>query len=360
MRQPKQKPLLIRGGHLIDPASGVDAPMDLLLKDGKVAQVAEPGTIPAKGAQLFNAKGLFVAPGLIDLHVHLREPGHSHKETIASGTAAAAAGGFTSVCAMPNTAPVNDSPEITAWMQHPDRSAVINVFPVAAATMGSAGQQLTDFKALQRAGAVAVTDDGKPILEENMMRETLRAASALRLAVVQHAEDTRATAGASMHSGATAFRLGLRGMSAAAEAEIVERDVKLATETRGQLHVAHISTAAALKAVRRGKRERARVTCEITPHHFVLTDADVGAYNTNCKMNPPLRSAADREAMLAALADGAIDAIASDHAPHAPHEKNVEFDRAPFGVVGLETALGLAIMKLPVEGLIRMTWAVAV
>src|SRR5437016_5373192 len=195
--------------------------------------------------------------------------------------AAATAGGFTSICAMPNTAPVNDSPEITSWMQHPDRSAVINVFPVGAATMGSAGQQLTDFKALQRAGAVAVTDDGKPILEENMMREALRAASALRLAVVQHAEDTRATAGASMHAGATAFRLGLRGMSASAEAEIVERDVKLATETRGQLHVAHISTAAALKAVRRGKRERARVTCEITPHHFALTDKDVGAYNTD-------------------------------------------------------------------------------
>jgi len=355
MAKSEGRSLLIRGGRVIDPAQRLDAERDLLLRDGRVSQIAERGKIRGSADETFDARGLVVAPGFIDLHVHLREPGQAHKESIASGTAAAAAGGFTSVCAMPNTAPVNDSPEITAWMQHPDRSAVINVFPVAAATMGSAGQQLTDFKALQRAGAVAVTDDGKPILEENMMREALRAASALRLPVVQHAEDTRATAGASMHSGATAFRLGLRGMSAAAEAEIVERDVKLATETRGQLHVAHISTAAALKAVRRGKRERVRVTCEITPHHFVLTDADVGAYNSNCKMNPPLRSAADREAMLAALADGAIDAIASDHAPHAPHEKNVEFDRAPFGVIGLETALGLAISKLHVERRIPMT-----
>ena len=355
MAKNEGRSLLIRGGRVIDPAQRLDAERDLLLRDGRVSQIAERGKIRGSADETFDARGLVVAPGFIDLHVHLREPGQAHKESIASGTAAAAAGGFTSVGAMPNTAPVNDSPEITAWMQHPDRSAVINVFPIAAATMGSAGQQLTDFKALQRAGAVAVTDDGKPILEENMMREALRAASALRLAVVQHAEDTRATAGASMHSGATAFRLGLRGMSAAAEAEIVERDVKLATETRGQLHVAHISTAAALKAVRRGKRERARVTCEVTPHHFVLTDADVGAYNTNCKMNPPLRSAADREAMLAALADGAIDAIASDHAPHAPHEKNVEFDRAPFGVIGLETALGLAISKLHVERRIPMT-----
>lgn len=355
MAKSEGRSLLIRGGRVIDPAQRLDAERDLLLRDGRVSQIAERGKIRGSADETFDARGLVVAPGFIDLHVHLRAPGQAHKESIASGTAAAAAGGFTSVCAMPNTAPVNDSPEITAWMQHPDRSAVINVFPVAAATMGSAGQQLTDFKALQRAGAVAVTDDGKPILEENMMREALRAASALRLPVVQHAEDTRATAGASMHSGATAFRLGLRGMSAAAEAEIVERDVKLATETRGQLHVAHISTAAALKAVRRGKRERARVTCEITPHHFVLTDADVGAYNSNCKMNPPLRSAADREAMLAALADGAIDAIASDHAPHAPHEKNVEFDRAPFGVIGLETALGLAISKLHVERRIPMT-----
>jgi dihydroorotase len=355
MAKAEPRSLLIRGGRVIDPAQRLDAERDLLLRDGRVAQIAERGKIRGSSDETFDARGLMVVPGFIDLHVHLREPGQSHKESIASGTAAAAAGGFTSVCAMPNTAPVNDSPEITAWMQHPDRGAAINVIPVAAATIGSKGQQLTDFKMLQRAGAVAVTDDGKPILEENIMREALRAAAALRMAVVQHAEDTRVTAGASMHAGATAFRLGLRGMNAAAEAEMVERDVKLAAETRGQLHVAHISTAAALKAVRRGKRERARVTCEITPHHFALTDEAVGAYNTDCKMNPPLRSAADREAMLAALADGAIDAIASDHAPHAPHEKNVEFDRAPFGVIGLETALGLTISKLHVERRIPMT-----
>ncbi|MGH9677827.1 MAG: dihydroorotase, partial [Candidatus Acidiferrum sp.] len=300
---------------------------------------------------------MIVAPGFIDMHVHLREPGQSHKETIASGTTAAAAGGFTSVCPMPNTAPVNDSVEITAWMQAAERGACVNVFPVAAATLGSLGERLTDFKALQRAGAVAVTDDGKPVLDDNIMGEALRQAAALGIPVIQHAEDTRMSAGCAMHYGPTALRLGLRGMTAEAEANIVERDIALAKQTKAHIHVAHISTAAALKAVRRGKREGVRVSCEITPHHFALTDEAIGMYNTNAKMNPPLRSAADREAMLAALADGAIDAIATDHAPHAAHEKNVEFDRAPFGITGLETALGLTLRILHIEkrvSLLRM------
>ncbi len=291
----------------------------------------------------------------MDLHVHLREPGQSHKETIATATAAAAAGGFTSVCAMPNTAPVNDSPEITAWMQDPARGAVVNVFPVAAATVGSQGERLTDFRALQHAGAVAVTDDGKPILGDEMMRDALRAADALNLPVIQHAEDTRLTAGCSMSEGPTAFRLGLRGMSAEAEAAIVDRDAHLAQAAGAHLHVAHISTAATIKAVRRGRRNLARVTCEITPHHFSLTDEAVGDYNTNCKMNPPLRSAVDREALLIALADGSIDAIATDHAPHAIHEKQVEFEHAAFGVTGLETALALAITKLQRERKIALS-----
>lgn len=348
-RQKTGGSLVIRGGRLIDPAQKLDAPCDILLRDGKVAEVAPAGKIRGSAAHIFDARGLIVAPGFIDLHVHLREPGQSHKETIASGTAAAAAGGFTTICAMPNTSPVNDSVEITAWMQAPERGAVVNVLPIAAATIGSKGQQLTDFKALQRAGAVAITDDGKPILDDSIMREALRAAAALEMPVIQHAEDTRATRGCVMHSGAAAVRLGLRGMSAEAEASVVERDIRLAMQTKAHLHVAHISTLAALKAVRRGKRERARVSCEITPHHFVLIDEDVGDYNTHAKMNPPLRSQADREAMLAALADGAIDCIATDHAPHAAHEKNVEFDRAPFGVTGLETALALAITKLHLE-----------
>lgn len=341
--------LLIRGGRLMDPAAKLDAIRDLLLRGGRVAEVAEAGRIRGGADQTFDARGLIVAPGFIDLHVHLREPGQAYKETIAAGTAAAAAGGFTSVCAMPNTSPVNDSDEITRWMKDPARGAVVNVFPVAAATAGSLGRQLTDFKSLRRAGAVAVTDDGRPILDEALMREALRAAAQLGMPVVQHAEDTGMTSGAAMHAGPTAFRMGLRGMPAEAEASIVERDVRLAAQVKGHLHVAHISTAAALKAVRRGKRERVKVTCEVTPHHFTLIDENVGAYDANAKMNPPLRSAADRESVLVALADGAIDAIATDHAPHSLDEKNQEFDRAPFGITGLETAFALAVTKLHLE-----------
>jgi dihydroorotase len=346
-RQSQSRNLLIRGGHLIDPASGINAPMDVLLRDGEVAEVAAPGKTRATVHQKFDARGLIIAPGFIDLHVHLREPGQGYKETIANGTAAAAAGGFTSVCCMPNTHPVVGSTEWVTWLQQPARGAVVNVFPIAAATKVSKGAALTDYRALQRAGAVAVTDDGRPILGEDIMREALRLATEINLPVIQHAEDTRMTEHCSMNDGPTSFRLGLRGMKAAAEASIVERDVQLAQQFTGtRLHVAHISTAEALKAVRRGKRSKARVTCEVTPHHFTLTDADIGDYDTNFKMNPPLRSASDREAILVALGDGTIDAIATDHAPHAAHEKTVEFERAAFGITGLETALGLAITRL--------------
>jgi dihydroorotase len=321
--------------------------MDVLLEDGRVAEVAPPNKIRGKAEEQFDARGLIVAPGFIDIHVHLREPGQSYKETIATGTAAAAAGGFTSVCCMPNTQPVVDSPEWVSWIQSPERGAVVNVFPIAAATQGSKGAVLTDFRALQRAGAVAITDDGKPILNDEIMRETLRVAAELNLPVIQHAEDTRVTEGCSMNESPTSFRLGLRGMSASAETSIVERDIHLAQQFSGaHLHVAHLSTADALKAVRRAKSNKLRVTCEVTPHHFVLTDTAVGNYNTNCKMNPPLRSAADIDAIIAGLADGTIDAIATDHAPHALHEKVVEFERAAFGITGLETALGLAITHL--------------
>jgi dihydroorotase len=347
--KPSPNSLLIRGGHVIDPAANIDAEVDLLLRDGRIAEVAPRSKLIGRAAENLDARGLIVAPGFIDLHVHLREPGQSHKETTATGTAAAAAGGFTSLCAMPNTSPVNDSVEITTWMQQAARGAVVNVFPIAAATSGSNGEQLTDFFALQRAGAVAFTDDGRPILDERLMREALNLGARLRIPVIQHAEDTRLTAGATMNEGPTAFRLGLRGMVAEAESKIVERDIELARATQGHLHVAHLSTAAALKAVRRGKRDRIRVTCEVTPHHFTLLDENIGDYDANFKMNPPLRSTADREALLAALVDGAIDAIATDHAPHAAHEKQVEFDRAPFGIIGLETALALAITRLQRE-----------
>jgi len=339
--------LLIKGGHLIDPAAKINAPMDVLLRDGRVAEVALPNKIRGGADEKFDARDLIVAPGFIDLHVHLREPGQSYKETIATGTTAAAAGGFTSVCAMPNTAPVVDTAEWVSWLRNPERGAIVNVFPIAAATRGSRGGTLTDFATLQRAGAVAVTDDGKPILDDDVMRMALRLGAELNFPVVQHAEDTRLTENCSMHAGPTSFRLGLRAMPASAEAAIVDRDVILAQQIReSRLHVAHLSTSDALKAVRRGKRAKARVTCEVTPHHFTLIDENVGEYDTNFKMNPPLRSATDREAILVALADGTVDAIATDHAPHAPHEKQVEFERASFGITGLETALALAITKL--------------
>jgi dihydroorotase len=344
------KTLLIRGGRVVDPASGLDAKRDVLLREGKIAAVENPGQIRAADTEVFDAKGLVVAPGLVDIHVHLREPGQSYKETIATGTAAAAAGGVTSVCAMPNTVPVNDSPEITRWMQEPERGASARVFPIGAATRGSLGEALTDYAALKDAGAVAVTDDGKPILSDEMMLEALRAAAALDLPVIQHAEDTRLTGGCSMNAGALAFRLGLRGMSVEAESNVVERDLRLLKQVkRGHLHVAHLSTKKALDAVRAARRAGLHVTCEVTPHHFALTEERVRLYDTHAKMSPPLRAESDRAAMIEGILDGTVDAIATDHAPHAAHEKEQEFERAPNGITGLETALGLAISILHVR-----------
>ena len=338
--------LLIQRGRVIDPASGVDHEMDVLLRDGRVAAVAAPGKLRGQATQTLNVRGAIVAPGFIDMHVHLREPGHSHKETKVTGTAAAAAGGFTSVCVMPNTHPVNDSVEITRWMLSPERGALVNVFPIAAATVGSAGEKLTNFAALKKAGAVAVSDDGKPILEDKVMRNVLRRAGRLNMTVVQHAEDTRVTVGCSMNYGPTSFRLGVHGMPNSAESSVVERDIALARETKGRVHVAHLSTREALEAVRRAKKAKLRVTAEVTPHHFTLIDENVGEFDTHYKMNPPLRSAADRDAMIEGILDGTIDAIATDHAPHAFHEKQVEFERASFGITGLETALPIALTVL--------------
>jgi len=352
----KSASLLIKGGHVIDPSVRLNAPTDLLLRDGRVAEVAPPNKIRAGADETFDARGLVVAPGFIDLHVHLREPGQSYKETIASGTAAAATGGFTSVCCMPNTSPIVDSPDWVTWLRQPQRGAVVNVFPIAAATQASKGAVLTDFRGLQRAGAVAVTDDGRPILSETTMREALRLGAEINLPVIQHAEDTRMTENCSMNESASSFRLGLRGMKPQAEASIVDRDVQLAQQFTGtRYHVAHLSTAEALKSLRRGRRSKARITCEVTPHHFTLTDADIDDYDTNYKMNPPLRSVEDREALLVALADGTVDAIATDHAPHAMQEKIVEFDKAAFGITGLETAFALAIMRLHRDRRIPLT-----
>lgn len=338
--------LLIQRGRVLDPAGGVDQEMDILLRDGRVAAVAPPGKLRGEAAQTVNARNCIVAPGLIDLHVHLREPGQQHKETIATGTAAAAAGGFTSVCAMPNTVPVNDSVEITRWMQAPQRGAMVNVFPIAAATVGSAGEKLTNFAALKKAGAIAVSDDGKPILDDNLMRQALQTASRLKMPVVQHAEDTRVTVGCSMNYGPTSFRLGVHGMPNSAESSVVERDITLARETKGHVHVAHLSTREALDAVRNARKAKLRVTAEVTPHHFTLTDDNVGEFDTHFKMNPPLRSNPDRDALIEGILDGTVDVIATDHAPHAFHEKQVEFERAAFGIVGLETALPLVLTVL--------------
>ncbi len=348
---------ILRGGRLIDPAAGVDAERDLLLRDGRVAAVEMPGALgEVREAEVMDARGCVVAPGLIDLHVHLREPGQTWKETIASGTRAAAKGGVTTVVAMPNTVPVNDSVESLEWMLAPERDAAVRLLAMPAVTRGSLGVELTDFEALVRAGADGFTDDGKPVLEDVVMRAALVAAARAGVMISQHAEDTRLTAQTGGSSGVTAgtlaFRLGLRGMTIEAEWRLVERDIALLREIeqserlRPHLHVQHVSTARALEAIRAAKREGLHVSCEAAPHHFTLTEEAVAGYDTNAKMNPPLRATMDREAVIAGLLDGTVDCIATDHAPHARHEKEVEFDRAPNGITGLETSLGLAMRVL--------------
>lgn len=345
--------ILILNGHLVDPANRIDAPCDLLLRDGRVVAVENPGAFAGVSvAQTIDATDLVVAPGFIDLHVHLREPGQTYKETIATGTAAAAAGGFTVVVAMPNTVPVNDTVEKLAWMLDDARGAAVKLLAMPAATLGSMGSELTDFDALRAAGAVGFTDDGKPVLEDSIMRAALVAAARAEVPISQHAEDTRLTGGCSMNAGPTAFRLGLRGMSVEAEARIVERDIQLLREIeraeglRPHLHVQHVSTTRAIEAIRQARHEGLHVTCEIAPHHFALTEEAIGDYDTHAKMNPPLRSESDRQQMIAALIDGTADCIATDHAPHAAFEKRQEFERAPNGITGLETALGLALRIL--------------
>ncbi|WP_158793038.1 dihydroorotase [Granulicella sp. L60] len=345
--------VLILNGRLVDPVSGIDDERDLLLRHGRVTAIEMPGGLRfAKAKDTIDAAGMVVAPGLVDVHVHLREPGQTYKESIATGTAAAAAGGFTSVVAMPNTVPVNDSVASLKWMQDAARGAVVKLFAMPAATFGSMGEEITDYHELRDAGAVGFTDDGKPVLETRVMRAALVAAAGIGVPISQHAEDTRLTGGCSMNAGPVAFRLGLRGMSVEAEAKIVERDIGLLRDIerhdglRPHLHVQHVSTARAMDAIRKAKREGLHVTCEVAPHHFTLTDEAIGEYDTNAKMNPPLRAEADRVAMIAGLMDGTVDCIATDHAPHALFEKEQEFERAPNGITGLETALGLALRVL--------------
>ena len=347
--------LLIRGGRVIDPAQRLDAARDVLLEDGRVTAVGN--RLSARGAQVVDAGGLVVCPGFIDLHVHLREPGREDKETIATGTRAAAAGGFTAVCAMPNTEPVNDQAGITrAILDTARREGAVRVWPIGAITRGSKGEELAEYGDLREAGCVAVSDDGRPVQSARVMRRALEYARAFDLTVIDHCEEPTLAQGATMNEGPVATVLGLRGAPGVAESVVVERDVMLAELTGSKVHIAHASTAASVDAVRRGKARGVRVTAEATPHHLLLTDALVreSEYDTSTKMNPPLRSEEDRQGLLQGLRDGAIDCIATDHAPHTVDDKNVEYDAAAFGIVGLETAVALCLDRLVAPGLVSL------
>ncbi len=336
--------LLIKNGRVVDPASGTDAPLDVLLVEDRIERIGPALSVPQ--AEVFDATGLVVAPGFIDLHCHLREPGGESSETIETGTRAAARGGFTAVCPMPNTHPVNDNAAVTRFLL--DRAAAVasvRVWPIGAVSKNSSGETLAEIAAMQQAGIVAVSDDGKPVATAWLLRQAMEYCLPLGLPVVDHCEDPSLAAGAVMREGPRSVRLGLRGMPAATEAICVARDIQIAELTGGRLHIAHLSTRASLELVRAAKRAGLAVTCEVTPHHFTLTDEDV-IYDARYKMNPPLGSRADREALLAGLADGTVDAVATDHAPHEPALKEVEFDRAPFGITGFETALALALEQL--------------
>ena len=339
--------LLIKNGRVLDPASKTDAVRDILLDGETIAEIAAPGEIArANGAEIFDAFGLIVAPGFIDMHVHLREPGQENSETIATGTRAAARSGFTAVCCMPNTKPVNDNASITTFIV--DRAKAhghVRVWPIGAASVGSKGEAISDIGAMREAGIVAVSDDGKPIATAKLARQIMEYCRTLDLPVIEHAEDVSLAAGAVMREGIASTRLGLPGMPAAAESVCVARDVQLVELTGARLHIAHLSAKASLEQVRLAKKNGLCVTCEVTPHHFTLIDEDV-TYDSRFKMNPPLASREDREALLAGLADGTVDAIATDHAPHEPAIKDVEFDKAPFGILGFETAIGLALEQL--------------
>jgi dihydroorotase len=347
--------LLIANGHLIDPLSQENTGMNVLIDDGKVVGWLKHGESAPEDAEVFDASGLLVAPGFIDLHVHLREPGQEHKETIATGVAAAVAGGWTSVCPMPNTQPINDNAAITRYMiEQAERAGLANVFPVGAITKESGGSELAEMGEMKAAGAVAVSDDGRPVPNAGMMRRAMEYAKDFDLPVVDHCEDKSLSSGGVMHEGKLSLLLGLKGMPALAEDLDAVRDIYLAKETGAHIHIAHISTKGAIEAVRRAKNEGINVTCEVTPHHFTLTDKAVEGYDTNTKMSPPLRSEEHLAAILEAIKDGTIDAIATDHAPHHADEKALEYDRAPFGITGLETAVGLAFNELVHKGIIDL------
>lgn len=344
--------ILLQGGRLLCPASGRDETGDLLIDHHNIVQIG--GDIKADDAEVISCNGLVIAPGLIDLHVHLRQPGHEYKETIASGTAAAAAGGFTAVACMPNTSPVNDSRAVTDFiLETAAKEASARVYPVGAVTMGLQGVELTEMAELQEAGCVAVTDDGMPVADSRLMRRALEYAETFGVPVICHSEDLNLSAGGHMHEGPTSTRLGLSGIPAQAEVLAVERDLALAGLTGAKVHITHVSCAGSVEAIQRAKLKGIRCTADTTPHYLALTDEEVGEYDTDHKMNPPLRSAEDRLAVRQGLAQGVIDLVATDHAPHSVLEKQVEFDQAAFGIVGLETALGV-MLQLVNEGVLDL------
>ncbi|SRR5579883_63390 len=346
-------PILVKNGRVIDPASQTDRVCDVLIADGKIAAVGLNLSQP--GAEVFDATGMIVAPGFIDMHVHLREPGFEHAETIESGSRAAAAGGFTSICCMPNTKPVNDSATVTSYIvERARRYAVVNVFPIGAITKGSAGEELAAIGMMKAAGAVAISDDGRPVMNSLVMRRAMEFARSYELPVIDHCEDLNLSAGGDMHEGLASVRWGLRGIPSAAEDVMVARDLVLAELTGARYHVAHISTRNAVTMVEYARRRGLAVSCEATPHHFTLSDDQMPAYDSNYKMKPPLRGACDCAAVVDGIVAGTISVIATDHAPHAGSEKMQEFECCPFGIIGLETALPLALERLVYPGQITL------
>jgi dihydroorotase len=349
---------LLRGGRVVDPANGRDGVFDVLIDGDRIARVGKD--LPAEGAQVIEVpKGFVVTPGLFDMHVHLREPGQEHKETVATGTAAAVAGGFTAVACMPNTTPINDNAGVTEYiLQKAAHASLARVYPIGAVSKGSNGEQLADIAELKLAGCVGISDDGRPVKTALLMRRALEYAGMFDLPVLEHCEDPSLKGEGVAHEGYHASKLGLRGIPGAAEAIMVQRDVALAEMTGGAVHICHMSASTSLRAVREGKEHGVRVTCEVAPHHFVLTDESLVtpvSYDTNMKMNPPLRATADRDDMLRGIVDGSVDAIATDHAPHHYDEKKVEFDLAPFGIVGLETCVSICFDRLVHPGLIKLS-----
>jgi len=345
--------LLIKNGRVVDPASGHDGPADVLLEDGRVTAVAR--NLDGNGAEVLDAAGLVVAPGFIDMHVHLREPGIEHSETIETGARAAAAGGFTSICCMPNTLPVNDNATVTSYIiERARQHAAVNVFPIGAITKNSAGEELAAFGSMKNAGIVAISDDGRPVMNARVMRRAMQMAKSFDLPVIDHCEDLNLSAGGEMHEGVQSTRLGLRGIPGSSEDVMVARDILLAESTGARFHVAHISSRHSIHMVQFAKKRGLPVTCEATPHHFALTDADIASYDSSYKMKPPLRTHCDVAAVYEGIVAGTIDAIATDHAPHPGSEKMQEFEKCPFGIIGLETALGLALDKLVHSGKISL------